>query len=77
MAFFTYLLQPGVFATTDLEPPVWLERYSVTPAQEILIRAGANLIVFEGQVMVIDPVIGVDEEVIGEAAPEPPPEPEP
>lgn len=74
MPMFTYKVRVGVFVTTDLEPPTWVEKFAVDPAQEALIRAGANLETLEDGALVITPISGNSIEL--EPEPEPAPEPE-
>lgn len=76
MPFHIYRLIDGVFATTDIEPASWSERWPVTPEQEVMIRAGANLVVFNNEVIQIDPIVITEAEIEipVELAPEPPPE---
>ncbi len=76
MALFTYKILDGIFVTTDIEPDEWIEKYSVSEEQELLIRAGANLEVIEDGSLIIHPIIGDDIKLESEPEPEPEPEPE-
>lgn len=71
---YCYKILEGVYVTTGIPPPTWIERWPVTPEQEAAIIGGANLsdatddllIESAGSIEVVEP-----------PPPEPEPEPEP